>query len=79
MRKKEEPNYNKVRHNHKLYEYYIGHNDVLIRCDGMSNLVNKLKIKGESRPNLLKRLLKLGRRNVNVKHGEVARYIERHY
>jgi len=47
--------------------------------DGTSELVEKFKIKGESRPNLLKKLLSFGRHHVSLKHGEIEEYIRNHY
>ena len=78
--KEEKLIYNKVKHNHNIYRYYIGHSGVLIKePDGKSEMVDKLKIKGESRPNLLKKLLSFGRKHVDIKHGDVVKYILKHY
>lgn len=72
--------FNKIKHNHCVFEYHIGHEAVLIKTtEGRSDLVPKKKIKGLCRPNLLKRLLGAGKRHVNVKHGEIEDYIRKHY
>lgn len=73
-------NENHIKHNHEIYTYYIGKKGVLIKnSSGWSRLVSKLQIKGQARPNLLKRLLNMGRRNVHLKHGEVEEFIRKHY
>lgn len=71
---------NIIHHNHEIYEYTIGSDNVLIKCpNGCTALYDKKQIKGESRPNLLRRLLKLGRRNIKITQVDIEKFIHRHF
>jgi hypothetical protein len=80
MKKKYIPTTHKIHHNHEIYEYTIGEHHVLIkRPDGMPNLYDKNHIKGASRPNLLRRLLSRGRRNVKITSVDIEKFLAKHY
>jgi len=69
-----------VRYKHEIYEYTVGNHKVLIKApDGTSALYDKNHVKGESRPNLLKRLLRFGQRNIKVTQVDVEKFITKHY
>ena len=65
---------------HDVFEYTVGNDKVLIKSpDGSTSLFDKRHVKGESRPNLLKRLLSRGQRNVKITRVDVEKFIARHY
>lgn len=70
----------RIHHNHQVFEYSVVGDKVLIRSsDGHASHYDKKQIKGESRPNLLKRLLRLGRRNVRITASDIKKFIVKHY
>jgi len=80
MKKKEHYTVHQVHHDHKIYTYQIGSAKVLIKePNGESALYDKNQVKGESRPGLLKRLFRAGRRNVKLTHNDVEKFIQCHY
>lgn len=69
-----------IHYDHQVYWYQIGEDKVLIKNpDGTASLYDKNHVKGESRPNLFKRLFKRGKRNIKVTHVDVEKFIQRHY
>jgi len=80
MKKKMQTKEIKINYNHEIYEYTLGNHKVLIKSpDGTSALYDKNHVKGEIRPNLFKRLFSMGQRNIKVTHGDVEKFIARHY
>ncbi len=73
-------NATQVHYNHEIYEYTLGNHKVLIKApDGTAALYDKNQVKGEVRPNLLKRLLRIGQRNIKITPVDVEKFIARHY
>ena len=80
MKKKIQTTAIKINYNHEIYEYTLGNHKVLIKApDGTTALYDKNHVKGESRPNLLKRLLRIGQRNIKVSTVDVQKFVARHY
>lgn len=80
MNRQHNPDVNYIHYKRENYEYTIGNDKVLIRSpDGKASLFDKHHVKGESRPNLLKRLLRIGQRNIKITHVDVEKFINRHF
>jgi rRNA pseudouridine-1189 N-methylase Emg1 (Nep1/Mra1 family) len=80
MHKQYEKQTEQIHHNHQIFEYHIGNDKVLIKStDGHTAMYDKNHVKGESRPNLLKRLLRMGQRNIKITHVDVEKFIAKHY
>ena len=80
MKKKMQLKAIQVHYNHEIYEYTLGNHKVLIKApDGTTALYDKNHVKGEVRPNLFKRLFRMGKRNIKVTHVDVEKFIARHY
>lgn len=80
MKKKMQTKAIQIRYKHEIYEYTLGHHKVLIKApDGTTALYDKNHVKGEVRPNLFKRLFRMGQRNIKVTTVDVAKFISRHY
>lgn len=80
MKKKIQRKASLVHYNHEIYEYTLGNSKVLIKSpDGTNALYDKNHIKGDIRPNLLKRLFRIGQRNIKITSVDVEKFIARHY
>jgi hypothetical protein len=80
MKKKLQTKSIKVHYNRDIYEYTLGNHKVLIKSpNGTCALYDKNRVKGEARPNFLKRLLRIGQRNIKVTHVDVEKFIAKHY
>ncbi len=80
MKKKIQTTAIKINYNHEIYEYTLGNHKVLIKApDGTTALYDKNHVKGEIRPNLFKRLFRMGKRNIKITHRDVEKFIARHY
>lgn len=71
---------NHVKHNGNIYTYHVGAHNIRIQSpDGKSETVNKNLVKGKSKPSFLKKIFRQGKRNFDITHEDMVKYIKENY